>query len=251
MQATGGYMSNIVTKNANTAVANILDTIKPMSIIKKEDQNFLVSNKEHFAQVFEKVYIWRTDTQKRSIISDDYHPTAHSKFHQSMLEQKVQLEQSFYLAKDFEMKKLEIEKLMLDLEELGDTKRDDIKRRELEIEIQFKKYELDQMVIAMNYRMSEVKGWQKLQEELLTQMRESGMDEETIWNKDAGEVEAMFFASLTKLQGLAKTTDGAEAANLIAVSKFYVQRVAEAGLLPNLKKKCNPAQLDSLKFLGY
>jgi hypothetical protein len=244
-------MSDIIVKNPSTAVANILDTIKPMSIIKQEDQNFLVEKKEHFAQVFEKVHIWRTDTQKMSIISDDYHPTLHSKFHQSMLEQKVQLEQSFYLAKDFEMKKLEIERLMLDLEELGDSKRDDIKRRELEIEIQFKKYELDQMVIAMNYRMSEVKGWQKLQEELLTQMRDAGMDEETIWSKDAGEIEAMFFGSLTRLQGLAKTTDGAEAANLVAVAKFYVQKVAESGMLPKLKSKCNSAQLDSLKFLGY
>jgi len=244
-------MSNIIAKNADTAVTNILDTIKPMSIIKKEDQQFLVANKEHFAQVFEKVHIWRTDTQKRSIISDDYHPTLHSKFHQSILEQKVQLEQSFYLAKDFELKKLQVEKLMLDMEELGDSRRDEIKRRELEIEIQFHKYELDQMVIAMNYRMSEVKGWQNLQEELLKDMRESGMDEDAIWNKDAGEVESMFFASLTKLQGLAKTTDGAEAANLVALAKFYVQKVFEAGRLPELKKKCNSAQLDSLKFLGF
>lgn len=244
-------MSNIIAKNADTAVTNILDTIKPMSIIKVEDQNFLVAHKQHFAQVFEKVHIWRTDTQKRSIISDDYHPTLHSKFHQSILEQKVQLEQSFYLAKDFELKKLQIERLMLDLEELGDSRRDDIKRRELEIEVQFHKYELDQMVIAMNYRMSEVKGWQTLQEELLQQMRDSGMDEETIWSKDSGEIEAMFFASLTRLQGVAKTTDGAEATNLIAVAKFYVKKIFESGRLEELRLKCNTAQLDSLKFLGF
>jgi len=244
-------MSDITLKEANTAVSNILDTIRPVSIIKPEDQKFLVANKEHFAQVMAKTHIWRTDTQKLSIVSDNYHPTLHSKFHQAILEQKVQLEQSFYLAKDFELKKLEIEELMLDMEELGDSPRDEIKRKKLQIEIQFKKYELDQMVIAMNYRMAEVKGWQNIQDDLLQKMRDSGMSEDTIWSKDAGEVESMFFASLTNLQGLAKTTDGAEANNLVALAKFYVQRVNESGRLPELKAKCNSAQLDSLRFLGY
>jgi hypothetical protein len=244
-------MSDIIVRDANTAVSNILETIRPMSVIKKEDQQFLVEHKEHFAQVFEKTYIWRTNTQKLSIVSDSYHPTLHSKFHQAMLEQKVQLDQTFYLAKDFELKKLDIEELLLDLEELTDSARDEIKRKKLQIEIQFKKYELDQMVIAMNYRMAEVKGWQTIQEDLLKKMRESGMDEETIWSKDAGEVESMFFATLTNLQGLAKTTDGAEANNLVALAKFYVQKIAESGRLPELKTKCSAAQLDSLKFLGY
>lgn len=244
-------MSDIIVRDANTAVSNILDTIRPMSVIKKEDQQFLVEHKEHFAQVFEKTYIWRTDTQKLSIVSDNYHPTLHSKFHQAMLEQKVQLDQTFYLAKDFELKKLDIEELLLDLEELGDTARDEIKRKKLQIELQFKKYELDQMVIAMNYRMAEVKGWQTIQDDLLAKMRESGMDEETIWNKNAGEIESMFFATLTNLQGLAKTTDGAEANNLVALAKFYVQKVAESGRLSELKTKCSAAQLDSLRFLGY
>lgn len=248
-------MSNIIVRDTTTAVSNMLDTIRPMSVIKKEDQQFLVAHKEHFAQVFEKTHIWRTDTQKKSIVSDTYHPTLHSKFHQSILEQKVQLEQSFYLAKDFELKKLEIEELMLDLEDLGEPEtasaRDNIKRRKLEVEIQFKKYELEQMVIAMNYRMAEVKGWQAIQDQLLEDMRSSGMDEETIWTKDAGEVEAMFFTTLTNLQGLAKTTDGAEATNLIALAKFYVQKIFESGRLPDLKERCNAAQLDSLKFLGY
>lgn len=244
-------MSDIIVKEANDAVDNVLETIRPMAIIKPEDQKFLVEKKEHFAQVFAKTHIWRTDTQKRSIVSDSYHPTTHSKFHQAMLEQKVQLEQTFYLAKEFEMKKLEIEELLLDLEELGDSRRDEIKRKKLQIEIQFKKYELDQMIIAMNYRMAEVKGWQTIQEELLTEMRESGMDEEAIWNKDAGEVESMFFSTLNNLQALHRTTDSGEINNLLALAKFYVKKVVEAGRLPELVKKCTPIQLDSLKFLGY
>ncbi len=242
--------SELIVRDSVTAVSNILETIRPMQVVKSEDQAFLVEHKQHFAKVFEKVHIWRTDTQKLSIVSDNYHPTLHSKFHQAILEQKVQLEQAFYLAKDFEMKRLEIEELVLDLEELGDTARDEIKRKRIQIDLSFKKYELDQMAIAMNYRMAEVKGWQKIEEDLLEKMRASGMDEETIWSKDAGEVESMFFATLTNLQGLAKSTDGAEANNLVALARFYTQKVKEAGRLEELKKKCNPAQLDSLRFLG-
>jgi hypothetical protein len=243
--------TSLVAKESQTAVAKMLDTIRPMTVIKKEDQQFLVKHKEHFAQVFEKVHIWRTDTQKRSIISDNYHPTLHSKFHQSILEQKVQLEQSFYLAKDFEILKLSIEELTLDLEELTDSPRDQIKRKKIEIELQYKKYELDQMIIAMNYRMAEVRGWQQIEDELLEAMRAQGMDDESIWTKDAGETEAMFFISLTKLRGLANSTDAGEVNNLISVAKFYVQKVKESGMLPNLKKKCTQEQLESLAFLGY
>lgn len=244
-------MSDIIVKEANEAVDGVLEAIRPMTIIKQEDQQFLIEKKEHFAQVFAKTHIWRTDTQKRSIVSDSYHPTPHSKFHQAMLEQKVQLEQTFYLAKDFEMKKLEIEELLLDLEELGETARDELKRKKIQIEVQFKKYELDQMIIAMNYRMSEVKGWQVIQEELLKEMRDSGMDEEFIWSKNAGEVESMFFTTLNNLQALPRTTNSGEVNNLLALAKFYVKKVVEAGRLPELVKKCTPTQLDSLKFLGY
>jgi hypothetical protein len=243
--------SELIVRDSVTSVTNMLEAIRPMQIVKKDDQAFLAEHKQHFAQVFEKVHIWRTDTQKLSIVSDSNHPTEHSKFHQAILEQKVQLEQAFYLAKDFEMKKLEIEELMLDLEDLGETARDAIKRRKIEIEVQFKKFELEQMTIAMDYRMAEVKGWQKIENDLLERMRARGTAEEEIWTKDAGEIESMFFATLTNLQGLAKTTDGAEANNLVALAKFYVKKVAEAGRLEEYKRRCNNAQLDSLKFLGF
>jgi len=36
-------MSNIIVKDTTTAVSNILETIRPMSVIKKEDQQFLVA----------------------------------------------------------------------------------------------------------------------------------------------------------------------------------------------------------------
>jgi len=246
-QKTGSY-DVMVAESLN----GILDTMKDIQVFKPQEVMFLVEHKEHLAKVFANVHMWRTDSQKRSIISDDYHPTLHSKFHQAMCEQKVQCDQAFYLAKDFELKKLEIEELVCDIEELSksESKRDDIKRRKAEIEAQFKKYELKQIQIAMNYRMSEVMGWQVLEEELLERMRAEGMDDDSIWSKNAGEVESMFFMFLTNLQGLKNSTDGAEANNLVSLARFGIKQAKEAGIFHKLIARCDSRQLDSLAMLG-
>jgi len=234
----------------NKAVSDILETVRNIPVISKDDYSFLVEKKEHLSQVAEKTHMWRTDIQKMSIISDAYYPTTHSKFHQAILEQKVQFEQAMYLAKDFELKKLEVEELECDLEELTDSKRDNIKKRKLQIEMQFKQFELKNMQTAMKYRMEEVKGWQKIQEELLDIMRKEGLSEDEIWNKSAGEVSTMFYQSLTNLQGIKSSTDGGERNNLIALAKFAVEQAKQLGIFEELKIKCNPEQSDSLNLIS-
>lgn len=241
--------SNLPSITATQAVSNIIDTVKNLPVLKKEDQRFLVENKEHLATVLHKTHIWRTDTQKLSIISDNYHPTVHSKFHQAILEQKVQFEQTLYLAKDFESKKLEIEELECDLEELGTSKRDDIKRRRIFLDMQFKQFELKQMQIAMEYRIAEVRGWQSIQDQLLNKMRQDGIAEEAIWSKDAGELSSMFLQSLTNLEAISTSTDAAERNNLLAIASFSVKQAMHNNLLDQFRKNCNPAQIAALDFI--
>ena len=230
-------------------VSDIIEAVKELPILKKEDVTFLQEKSKHLAAVLEKTHIWRTDVQKQSIINDYHFPTVHAKFHQAMLEQKVQFDQAMYLAKDFELKKLEIQELQCDLEDLGDSRRDEIKQKRLEIEIQFKTYELNQMQIAMHYRMSEVRGWQSIQEQLLEHMRAAGVSEEEIWSKNDGEVTSMFFMALNNLQQLPATTDSAERGNLISMAVFAYSAAKQAGLLDALREKCNPSQLASLQMI--
>ena len=230
-------------------VFDIVTAVKDLPIMKTEDVNFLVEHSEHLGQVMENTHMWRTDMQKKSIINDNQHPTLHSKFHQAILEQKVQFDQAMYLAKDFEMKKLEIEELECDLEELGDTKRDDIKRRRLMLELKFKQYELKNMQIAMKYRMDEVKGWQNIEEDLLQQMRDAGMSEEVIWEKGAEETKSMFFYTMNNLQGISKTTDSGEYNNLVSLACFAYTSAKQAGLLDEFIREATPVQLDSIKFV--
>lgn len=234
------------------SVTDIVNSVKDLEVFKPSDLTFLQEHSQHLSTILHKTHIWRTDTQKRSIVSDVYHPTLHSKFHQAILEQKVQFEQSMYLAKDFEMKKLEIEELECDLEDLSTSKRDDIKRKKIAIDIQFKHFELSQMQIAMEYRIAEVRGWQTIADDLLQTMRDGGVPEEDIWSKEAGEIKAIFLQTLTNLQGLKQTKDSAEITNLIALASFSVKQVIDNGKLEEYKLLCNAAQLESLNFiLGY
>lgn len=230
-------------------VSDIIEVVRDLPILKKEDISFLQEKSGHLAAVLENVHMWRTDTQKASIINDYHFPTIHAKFHQAMLEQKVQFDQTMYLAKDFEVKKLEVQELQCDLEDLGDTRRDSIKRKKIELEIRFKTYELNQMQIAMNYRMNEIRGWQKMQEEMLTEMRNAGLSEDSIWSKNSGEINALFFSSLNNLQQLPATADSAERGNLISLAVFAYKTVKRAGLLEELRAKCNPSQLASLQMI--
>lgn len=230
-------------------VNEILDRVKDTSVLTKEDSNFLVENSKDLNEVYNGVHIWRTDFEKRSILNDNAHPTNHSKFHQAIAEQKVQFEQSIYLAKDFEMKKIEIEELELDLEELGDSKRDALKRRKINLEIQFKEFELKAMKVQMKYRISEVKGWKVILDDLKKVLEEEKLSNEEIWDKDSKELEWQFYRSLTRLQGLKNCTDGGERINLIAFAKFCYEQAEKTGMLEKLIGGCNPEQLDSLTFL--
>ena len=241
---------NTLAVLGNETVTGVLNAVKNIPVLKPADVQFLQEKSQHLAKVIEKTHMWRTDTQKASIINDVHFPTDHAKFHQAMLEQKVQFDQAMYLAKDFEMKKLDIEEKELEFSELGNTPKDDIRRRKLALEIQFMHYELHQMKIAMNFRMDEVRGWQSIQEEILTQLRESGLDEESIWSKNQGELKPMFLLSLNNLQALPTTTDSAERSNLISLAVFTYKNVVNSGLLAEFSKDCTPAQLDSLNWVS-
>jgi hypothetical protein len=242
-------MNSIVKKDL---LSDALTTVQRFDVFKPEDIHFLMEKKEHLGKVMLNVHQWRTDSQKESIICDQYCPTLHSKFHQAINEQRVQFDQALYLAKDIEMKKLDIEELEDEIETLKScsANKKKIQAKKKELELSFKHYELKQMVISLDYRMLEVKGWQKIEERLMIQMIAEGTEEETIWDKSKGEIEYSFFQFLTNLQGIRSTTDGAERNNLIALAMFGVKQAKDAGVFQDLLKRCNPAQMNSLEMLG-
>jgi len=226
-------------------ITTIIDIGK--EVISSKDANFLSKNIGSLNKVFKNTFMWRTNIQKQSIISNEFFPTIHGKFHQSILEQKVQLDQAIYLIKDYELKKLDIEEKE---EELNNHEPGSIKSRRIAIEIKFFNYELENMKIAMTYRMKEVKGWQQIIDELYSNMIKSGLTDIEIWNKEELEIREFFFRSLNMVQGVKVTKDSGELSNLIGLARFAVESVQRLGILEKLIKECDNKQLDSLVLLG-
>lgn len=242
-------MNQLQNMTQSAVVSEIVSAVSNLPVFKENDVAFLQENSKHLAAVLENTHMWRTDVQKKSIINDVHFPTDHAKFHQAMLEQKVQFDQALYLAKDFELKKLEILELECDLEELTDSKRDLIKKQKIEIEMKFKNYELKQMQIAMRYRMDEVRGWQAIENDLLEKMRSQGMPEEEIWSKNVGEFKSLFFVAMNNLQSLPHTTDSAERSNLVSLATFVYKNAEQSGLLEQLLEECTAPQRDSVLYI--
>lgn len=238
------------------AVHSIVESMKNTPIFREEDVAFLVNNQEHLGNVLERTQIWRTDLEKRSILNDTQKPTLHAKFHQAILEQKVQFEQTMYLARDYQMAVLDMEELECDLDELHSTealgklhaKRQNINIRKKETEIQFKKFELNQLRIQMKYRMDELMGWQKIEEELLELMHDQGYTDEEIWNKSAHDDESLFWFTINNLRNIDTTNNAGETSNLLALAGFTYKEAKSNGKLMSYIRKANADQISAIRY---
>ena len=250
---------NEIIKNENNKFKELLD-IPKTDLINKEDLNFLVEHKDHLHKVLNKTYIWRTDGEKNSIISDSFFPTLHGKFHQALREQKVQFNETLYLMKDFEERKIDISDKQIKMEQIKDKimRTEDVlkirklenKLKKLELALKFSDYELEQARTAMGYRMKEVKGWQLIQDRLIKQMKTDGLSEEEIWQKDSQEIKELFFRFLTKMHGIKSSTDGAEYTNLVGLARWVVDQAKADGKFKEWTHQCDIVQLESLRMLG-
>lgn len=243
----------LITSSEN--VSTLVQSVKNAPIMKEEDAKFLMTHTEHLGMVLDKSFMWRTDAQKRSILTDTDFPTLHSKFHQALLEQKVQFEQTMYLVREFEQLKLDIQLLECDLEELERETYKSEKRRKIEgdkikLDMSYKRFELNQMQVQMNYRMAEIKGWQKIEEEIMDKLRASGMSDEEIWNKEEGEAQFLFLLALNKLTIALNTQDPDSIKAVIPLALFVYQEAQRSGKLDVYKAECNPQQLEMVEWIA-
>ena len=235
-----------------------------LTAFEKDDMHFLEKNKETIAKVYKHTYMWRTDAQKRSILSDFFYPTAHSKFHQAILEQKVQLDQALQLAKDFEFAKLDRESIALIIEETKEeikkcraegleikARKSEIDLRKQEISLSFKDYEIANLKNTMTYRMKEVKGWQFIEDQLIEAMRANGLSDEEIWNKESGEVYNNFFMFINNFMGVKQSTDSAEVNNLTSLALHAIKEAIQSGMIQKLIPLCDAKQRQVLVDLGF
>lgn len=245
-----------------TYTKEIAKLVNDTQLITEEDSKFLSENVEHFKNIMERTYMWRTMGQKLSIISDQFHPTVHGKSHQAILEAKVQFNETFRLAVDAEKAKLDVEDIELDLEAIEedmksmeptsiDFKKADVERRRKEIVLKEKAINLNNYKTAAHYRMSELKQWKEIQDILYNRLKESGMSDEDIWNKEASELEDQFFQFINKLTGLSQSTNAGEVNNLVGLAKYAVEQAKQVGIFDMLLSKCNQQQISTMRKFGF
>lgn len=246
---------------SSTYTKEMATLVKETNIISEEDAKFLADNVDHFKSIIEKSYMWRTMGQKLSIVSDGFHPTLHSKFHQAIIEAKVQFNETFRLAVDAEKAKLDVEDVELDLEEIEQRmkdldptsiafKKEDVLRRRKELELKEKAISLNNYKTAAYYRMREVKQWKEIQDDLYAKLKAEGKTDEEIWNKESAELEDQFFTFLNNLSGIPKSTSAAEVNNLVGLARYAVEQARQIGMLDDLVSRCNGQQLEALRMLG-
>ncbi len=252
--------TDLMNPEYTTEIAKI---IKETRLISEKDNKFLSDNAENFKKIADNSYMWRTKGQKLSIISNQFFPTDHSKFHQAILETKVQFNELMRLAVNAENAKLDVEDVQLDIEGIRGrmnrmNSKADIEYRQSDVELRRKEINLRQKVIDLNhfqtaakYRMKEVKQWKEIQDGLYENMTKAGMKDKDIWNKESQELEDQFFLFLSKMNGIEQSTDAAEVTNLSGLARFAVEQAIEMGVFEILVRKCNQVQMRSLAKLGY
>lgn len=194
---------------------------------------------------------WRTKHDQLSILADRQFPTPHGKFHQTIREQHVFFQQTVYLARDFEMALCDLEEMKRDLvdAEKSQDGRADLRVRRLKVQIASKEYDLRTMRHQMRFRVKELRGWKRIQDELMPEILKTYSEDEA-WNREAGEPEEMFFRFLNMYTAIKRSNDAGEVHNLTALAEFAVDLAHRYEKLTEWAQSCTRDQLQVLVDIG-
>ena len=143
------------------------EDLKPiLSVHKPEDAQTIVALKEELTDNWTKKQIFRTETEMRiSVLNDGKHPTAASKYWQSVREQSAHFDAMMGLSFDLrrsEIKRMKLERKMQKAIDAGD----DLKQMELQIDLEELMYGRANMEQVAKDRVREIATWSKLKAEL-------------------------------------------------------------------------------------
>ena len=137
-----------------------------LNVLKPKDAEDVLALKEELADNWNKRQIFRTETEMRiSVLNDAVHPTAASKYWQSVREMGAHFDAlmglTFNLRRN-ELKRLQLEKKLKE----ADYENDPLKKLEVEIDMDENLYEKASMVQTAHDRVREIQTWSKIKAEL-------------------------------------------------------------------------------------
>ena len=137
-----------------------------LSVLKPEDAQKILELKDELTDTWTKKQIFRTETEMRiSVLNDGKHPTAASKYWQSVREQSAHFDGMMSLS--FNLRRNAVERLKLERKmEKVIAKGDEIKQMEVQIDLDQNLYRRANMEQTAKDRVREIATWSKIKAEL-------------------------------------------------------------------------------------
>lgn len=143
------------------------EDLKPiLSVLKEEDVKAILELKEELADNWNKKQIFRTETEMRvSVLNDAKHPTAASKYWQSVREMSAHFDAMMNLSFDMRRNKVQRLKLERKMDKAIDSG-NDLKQMEVQIDLDENLYNKAIMEQVAHDRVREIQTWSKIKSEL-------------------------------------------------------------------------------------
>lgn len=208
-------------KNRQLATA---DDLKPiLSVLGKEDAEVVLALREELADNWAKKQIFRTETEMRvSVLNDAKHPTAASKYWQSVREMSAHFDAMMNLS--FEIRRNQVERLKLErkMEEAIDTG-EDLDQMELQISLDENLYNRAIMEQVAHDRIREISTWSRIKNEL----DDGTFDTQQV---NSHQAESLRLALENRALALGPNSSDAEKINAIGPLQT-IQRLSQDGKL--------------------
>jgi hypothetical protein len=207
----------------------VTEDLKPiLSVLKEEDVKAIVGLREELIDNWQKKQIFRTETEMRvSVLNDAKHPTAASKYWQSVREMSAHFDAMMGLS--FELRRNSLERLRLERKmNAAIEKDDDLEIMELEIDLDQNLYHKANMEQVAHDRVRELKTWSKIKNEL----NDGSFDDEQV---NTHQAQSLRLTLQNRVQALGSQSSPSEVMNAVGPLQT-VERLTQDGKLLNFQE---------------
>lgn len=213
----------------NEKMLAVTEDLKPiLSVLKEEDAKAIVVLREELIDNWQKKQIFRTETEMRvSVLNDAKHPTAASKYWQSVREMSAHFDAMMGLS--FELRRNSLERLRLE-RKMNDAieKDDDLEIMELEIDLDQNLYHKANMEQVAHDRVRELKTWSKIKNEL----NDGSFDDEQV---NTHQAQSLRLTLQNRVQALGAQSSPSEVMNAVGPLQT-VERLTQDGKILNFQE---------------
>jgi hypothetical protein len=195
-----------------------------LNVLKPQDAEAVLVLKEELADNWNKKQIFRTETEMRiSVLNDAVHPTPGSKYWQSVREMSAHFDALMMMTFDLrrnEVKRLKLLRKLKKAEESGD----DLKIKEVEIDLDENLYAKANMTQVAHDRVRELQTWSKIKSEL----NDGSFDDQ---NVDQHQAQSYKLTLQNRVAALNEQSDSSEVINAVGPLQTIERLMTQNGNL--------------------